>query len=299
MELIQKLRTDLEKIDRITSKFLRDLMSLCYAPTLQHELIPSSLSFSFGTEENIELLLQWFEKNLHSSTPIQEKYLPLGKYAETLILFYLQHQERFQLLSHNLQLAEEKITRGELDFLFSEQGNEQTIHLELAVKFYLKVEQNGSEVYLGPSTKDWMKRKLKKLLSHQLELPHQNKDLLPAEFRQLKFRSQLYLKGSLFLPYEEWQLENHHPLNCGWWVPIDAIETVLNPQHHYNIITDKRDWLFPFNSRLKRYTKEGLLSLTSPLLLERNELMICRFDENKQIMDRGFVMRENWPLERL
>ncbi|MBL4710135.1 MAG: DUF1853 family protein, partial [Flavobacteriales bacterium] len=160
MKLIQKFRADLEKIDQIESKFFRDLISLMYALPIQHELIPNHLVFSFQTEENIEPLLKWFESNKHRDIPSQEKHLPLGKYAETLLLFYLENHDHFQLLSHSLQLNQEKITLGELDYLFSKEGDEHAIHLELAIKFYLKVDRDGTEVYLGPSTKDWMKRKL-------------------------------------------------------------------------------------------------------------------------------------------
>ncbi|MBL4707241.1 MAG: DUF1853 family protein, partial [Flavobacteriales bacterium] len=246
-----------------------------------------------------EPLLKWFESNKHRDIPSQEKHLPLGKYAETLLLFYLENHDHFQLLSHSLQLNQEKITIGELDYLFSKEGDEHAIHLELAIKFYLKVERDGTEVYLGPSTKDWMKRKLVKLFSHQLQLPHQRKDLLPSSLQKLDFTSQLYLKGTLFLPYNEWEMERQNPLNCGWWIIIEELDLILNKKYHYSVITKKADWIFPFNSRHPLYQKDEFSLQSNQMLEGRDEIMLCRFDENKKVLDRGFVMRANWPQEQL
>lgn len=299
MELIQKFRADLEKIDRIEPKFFRDLIALLYSKAIQHPLIPNELVYSFQTEENFDALFKWLAQVQHLPIPSQEKYLPLGKYAETLLLFYLENNQDFNLLAHSLQLNEEKITLGELDYLFVQHERELPIHLELAIKFYLKVDRDGKEVYLGPSTKDWMKRKLTKLLTHQLQLPQQRKELLPISLQKLNFKSHLYLKGALFLPYLEWKSNRRNLLNCGWWVSHKELEQMLNEEHQCNIITDKTDWIFPFNSRLACYQKEEVLKQSKQLLQERNEVMLCRYDANKQLLDRGFVVRANWPHERL
>ncbi|CAM9976693.1 unnamed protein product, partial [Chrysoparadoxa australica] len=96
----------------------------------------------------------------------------LGFYAEGLMEYLLRNHPRFKLLAANRQVIEHGATLGELDFVFKDLQLNQIIHLELAVKFYLKLpEVNGLEGFVGLNRNDTLARKWEKMKSIQLNPP--------------------------------------------------------------------------------------------------------------------------------
>jgi len=126
----------------------------------------------------------------------------LGNYFETLWRFWLNSNQRYQLLFANLPLHSGSRTLGEFDFLVKDKKTGRTLHWEIAVKFYLGVADTSQPAnWLGPAQQDRLDVKTSRLLNHQGRLSQ-----LPEAtqlFKQLNIQvdeTWLILKGRLFYP---------------------------------------------------------------------------------------------------
>jgi hypothetical protein len=176
---------------------------------------------------------QWLDQ-LAEDPQLLEKHFAhydtrrLGKYAEQLMLFWLQHAPDIDFLDHSVQVksARGKQTLGEVDFLFESEG--RAIHLELAVKFYVAIE-NGNRLdrYYGPNPHDRLDLKWKKMYDRQSQWLQS-----PLNTHRYKFDSQL----------------SDHRLNQKWynylmmkgilfahWKRSDALKlpSEINPNAHW------------------------------------------------------------------
>lgn len=169
----------------------------------------------------------------------------LGRYAEQLLHFALLHSPQFDLHAAGLQVRDARrgnMTLGECDFLLTRRADRQLLHWELAVKLYLFVPPESSDMadmpgvpgtlderalqfrWLGPNLADSLADKVARLLGHQLRLTTLDaaRSALPADGPWLP---QVYLKGWLFHPLgQQGQLpqlvsEGH---GRGWWATPDA-----------------------------------------------------------------------------
>ena len=122
----------------------------------------------------------------------------LGLYFEGLVSFWLKVSPNYQLLNQNIQIIEDGLTHGEIDFIVRDLQLQKTIHLEVAVKFYL-----GSPPYENPfrwygtNTKDQLGRKLHHLQSHQTQLS----DRYQNHFEHKIDEKHCLIKGRLFYPF--------------------------------------------------------------------------------------------------
>lgn len=134
----------------------------------------------------------------------RQKYL--GKRAEFFMRAYLEKHPNFDPVYHSLQVQDEKITLGELDFLFFDKAEKEWIHLELVCKFYIFTGENklnGLEHWIGPNLKDRLDKKIQKLKTHQLQICKRfetQKLLKSLEIDPLKVKSKICYKAKLFLP---------------------------------------------------------------------------------------------------
>ena len=92
--------------------------------------------------------------SLQDSTNFKE--IRLGKRVEEFLSFQFKHSNDIDIISENLQIKNEKITIGELDFLLKNKSKH--IHLEVVYKFYLydsNINSNNSlDYWIGPNRKD-------------------------------------------------------------------------------------------------------------------------------------------------
>jgi len=137
--------------------------------------------------------------------------LRLGRHAERLLQFTLEHTPGLELLAANLPVrragAHGVQTLGELDFVWRDAGSGAIVHWEMAAKFYLLVDpvpeaQRGDAApprlhhFVGPNLVDRLGDKLGHLVHRQLALSH-----MPEAFALLGRkvdRSEVYLLGWLF-----------------------------------------------------------------------------------------------------
>jgi len=86
---------------------------------------------------------------------------------------YLEQNKNYHPIYHSLQIQNEKMTLGELDFLFFDYRENKWIHLELICKFYVFTGNdnfNQFEHWVGPNLKDRLDFKVEKLNRHQLQI---------------------------------------------------------------------------------------------------------------------------------
>jgi len=137
----------------------------------------------------------------------------LGIYFESLWRFFLSHDAEVTLLASNRQVIDEGRTVGEFDIFYRCHRRNVTVHLELAVKFYLGLpiyadtDLQRSSSWLGPNCVDRLDLKIDHLRAHQLPLINhrsardwlQQEQLLP-NIQEVAFHGYLYYPWQMAAP---------------------------------------------------------------------------------------------------
>ncbi|WP_404309439.1 DUF1853 family protein [Neorhodopirellula lusitana] len=124
----------------------------------------------------------------------------VGYYFERLVLYWLVHLRRVEVVAHGMQIKDDKRTLGEIDFLFRDEAGRLT-HWEVSVKFYLYHPQHalsgplGGSHFLGPNARDTFERKMGRLFEHQLPLSQTH--LPDVEVRQAWVQGQIFYHRQL------------------------------------------------------------------------------------------------------
>lgn len=211
---------------------VRDLAALLTAPPLWHsgcELPARRLLGSHGFRYLLYLdghttpLQQWLEQE----APFAHR---LGRYAESLLAFWLKHAPHIELLARNLPLYNEsRQTLGAADFICL--IDQEPWHLELTCKYYGSSRNTADFHGLNPN--DLLSRKTAKLQQQcsLLQQPAAQSQLPPQIRSYLKTYGQLraasVIRGIGFTPNG---ILHGKPLNpLGWsglylqhWLQYDA-----------------------------------------------------------------------------
>ncbi|SHJ98558.1 hypothetical protein SAMN02745181_2950 [Rubritalea squalenifaciens DSM 18772] len=173
----------------------------------------------------------------------------LGHLYEDALSQLLQSSQRYELLSSSIQIqSPENITLGELDYLLTDTLTQENIHLELAIKFYLALEQNGQLTYPGPNARDNFHRKLDRLRSHQLSLGKSEsaRELLSTRFGIKSFTTKQIVHGIFFFHVhaEQRTLPEFTSSDCRIrpWIYCKELEDYL-PQETTARVIPKPLWL--------------------------------------------------------
>ncbi|QDS93749.1 hypothetical protein FF011L_25220 [Roseimaritima multifibrata] len=224
----------------------------------------------------------------------------VGRYFEGLVLYWLQHVRKIQVVAESLQVRSGKRTLGEIDFLFRDESSKLT-HWEVAVKFYLFHPNRtfaGSH-YIGPNAGDTFERKRERMFRHQLPLSE-------THFPDVQQRN-AFVKGRIFYHPDDGSqpqlpegLAPDH-LRGNW---IHAFELVgwIRKQDGRHAILNKPYWLSPAEfdqdgdcglsdhetiERLTRHFQEA----AHPVLVSH----LCESDGLWQETSRTFVVPDHWP----
>lgn len=199
----------------------------------------------------------------------------LGRYFESLVGYWLHHAPGFTDVTESLKVKKEKITVGEFDFLYRDKTSPHHVHLEVAVKFYLRHGSGESwKHYLGPEGRETMDQKLRLLFDKQLLLSTtpEGQEALAHRAPHKSVMPVALVKGAIFDPWTPSEFDppyptpglSHHRLG-GWWVHLDkAAEVVQHKPNRTWMILPKLEWLAP---RLCERQKANR-TLTGPALLE-------------------------------
>lgn len=172
--------------------------------------------------------------------------LRLGNRLEYFLSFALESSEDFEILAKNIQIVENKITLGELDYIIEDKTSETIFHLELANKFYLYDPNIKTEIncWIGPNRNDSLIRKITKLKNKQFPLLHHKQTVsqltdlgidVSMLSQKLLFKTQLFLPKTMYLE----QKENDNIE--GFYI---SKEDFLNKEYQGSLffVPEKQDW---------------------------------------------------------
>jgi len=187
----------------------------------------------------------------------------LGSYFEVLWQFFLTHFPDWSLLGSRIQVPPTGPTQGELDIV-AQSPSGDPLHIELAVKFYLRPTQRSGTAeadWLGPQTRDRLDLKLSKLADKQFPFfrdPAAQATLAQADL-PLSALPTSVIKGYLFEPGQTGpnsQVAGALPdsvnpqVHMGYWYHHNRIQPLLDHHDHWAII-DKWQWLGPYQHHTK------------------------------------------------
>lgn len=236
---------------------------------------------------------------LHAMLDTQPSHR-LGRYAEKLMTFYLQHTGR--LIAHNVQVrAGRNATIGEFDFLLHEGA--AAVHWEFATKFYLlqpSEHEVGAEAFVGPNLADSLGAKMRKIMQQQLMLAQH-----PAAQQYLSVpvsKAQALVKGWLFYPQSEAVLPARlgiAPNHCrGFWRSLSEFDA--DRASHY-VILPRLSWLAPARCDVaEAVSGEQLVAmLAQDFSISAAPVMIALCDLDGAIVlerERGFIVPDDWSI---
>ena len=283
------------------SQLVRDLEWVVSSPSLISQpaaLAPKSATPFDRASVDIDELERFVD---------ERKSHRVGRYFESLVLYWLERIRRVEMIADGLQIREGKQTIGELDFVFRDEVRELT-HWEAAVKFYLHYPNEnptGSHL-IGPNAQDTFEKKTRKLFEKQLPLSRR-------DFPDIVHR-QAFVKGRIFYHVDS-ASQTSIPSNArlatdhlrSSWVQESRLEWLASFNGRAFCIVRKPFWLSPLqlqkdDEQLKSTTemidwiqKEWDVN-RHPVLVSILELQggdDCEWIET----DRVFVVPEQWPIE--
>ncbi len=173
--------------------------------------------------------------------------LRLGHLTERIVSELIKSSTNYKVLYENVQLIEDKITLGEIDFIIENEATNQRIHLELAYKFYLFDPSISSELinnWIAPNKNNSLQGMLKKLKRKQFPLlyhPAAQAKLNTIEINELS--QAVCLMANLFIPYA--YKANFEPAYQkaikGYYLNMDSLISLDNSEKSY-YVPSKKEW---------------------------------------------------------
>jgi hypothetical protein len=176
-------------------------------------------------------------QRLIATLPDTEPPRRLGRRFESHWRLALDALPGHTVLAANLQIQHEGRTLGAPDLLLAAPG--QIWHLELAVKFYLcRPDRSGDDDddWIGPSARDSLGRKLRRIKNHQLTLFDRpaGRATLRAHNLPDPTAAATILRGVLF---SHWQ--QPHPRAAGRWCHLSDLPAATSG----GTILSRQEWL--------------------------------------------------------
>ncbi|WP_442793398.1 DUF1853 family protein [Paraburkholderia sp. HP33-1] len=301
-------------VDALRDPAVRDLAWLLLSPDLLRPQPPTgALADPFDTPQHLQAAIDWLRALDAAPEPLHrdlaaKRITRLGRYAERLLGFFLQHGPAMQLIAAGVPLRHAGLTLGECDFLVRTREGAR-LHWELAVKCYLHAgDTSGVQAarladYVGPNLKDRFDLKLAHLLHHQLPLSAHE------EFASTGYAGawtpQMFVKGWLFYrhgdtPIDPAELDPAH--GRGWWITRRDWPAFAAAHANRWRALPRLEWLAP------RYqTQAGAdgacyidaNTLAAQTSLQHGPTMVAAFidDDSGRLLERsrGFIVPDDWP----
>ncbi|PKV50408.1 hypothetical protein ATE84_2465 [Aquimarina sp. MAR_2010_214] len=205
----------------------------------------------------------------------------LGKRIEHYFEYCIINSDHYEVIAKNIQIYQDKITIGELDFLIKDHRDNKTLHIEIVYKFYLHDPSIEGELqqWIGPNRKDTLLQKIEKLKTKQLPLLYRSETLPILKNLQINSKSihqKVSYMANLFVPVSMknklFPIVNNQCI-VGFWVTSEAFTSEQYGTYHFNI-PKKKDWAtdpkycdtwFSFNDITEK-VQVSLSQKKSPLL---------------------------------
>ena len=288
---------------------VRDLAWAIASPPLLRFEQASCRWYDSGWYQDLYITSQeWLQRLDQAPQALQarldsQKDRRLGRYVETLWAFWLENSARFEVMEQNLPFRDGGKTLGELDFLVLDKASGESLHWEMAVKFYLGVgDTRQHSNWHGPGKKDRLDLKVEHL-SHRQSVICQRpvvQKLLQERGHQIDACG-VILKGRLFYPYASGE-EGFMPLNAdprhlrSYWLTVSdlqktkAVANSFSPLLGYGWLAGPRQhhkmpWLSM--KKLLEAIKNGDFHLPLHLACKSQEAVNQRF----------FIVANDWMVD--
>jgi len=233
---------------------------------------------------------------LHSFLGLQ-RFTRLGRYAENLLAYYLQHEGR--LVAHGVQVRVNKgETVGEFDFLLDDGG--RLLHWEFATKLYLlETEGNGhqADYFVGPNLADTLGAKVRKIMERQLALSRH--PAAQASLPRPVAGAQALVKGWLFY-HGQASVRPGGVSDChcrGFWCTRDEFRDITGAQAVRPL--QRLEWLAPVTMEQSGLADRAALDalLDTHFAEDGAPLMVALLAPQDGMLvevERGFVVSNDW-----
>lgn len=203
--------------------FLKDLISI------------ETFSFDYNSIK--------FSKELSASIKTN---LRLGNRLEYFFAFCILQSNNFEMLAKNIQIIEDKITIGELDFIVLDIKKNKVIHLEIANKFYLFDSniKGKNKQWIGPNRNDSLLQKIDKLQAKQFPLLYHQKTkeiVSRLNIETTNISQKLLFNTQLFVPIESYKERKNEQNVDGFYLSKEKFEDEIF-KHNLYFIPEKQDW---------------------------------------------------------
>lgn len=220
----------------------------------------------------------------------------LGKRMENFLELIIKISGSHRFITGNLQISNEKITIGEIDFLVEDLLIKRNLHIEMVYKFYVYDPSIARELerWIGPNRKDSLLQKMKKLKNSQLPLiykPETKRKLSAFDLSAENLEQAVCFKANLFIPrgFRAEQITVINP-ECIAGVYLHRSEFLAEEFSLYSFYSPKKiDWPVEphYNETWYSFT-EILLEINALLDQKRSPLIWVRKDE--QTFERFFIV---------
>ena len=169
---------------------------------------------------------------------VRQRHQRLGRYFEALYQTGLSQHPDWHVVLSGFVIRDTTRTLGELDLVVAETQTQQLTHLELALKFYLRVDRpqcGHSHHWVGPSLVDSYEQKLDRLTQHQM--PMGLHDQVRAELGQTIDAQGLVMKGRLFVSAQSDPMNHNH----GIWLTHAQLQRQFAQCEC--LVLDRSQWL--------------------------------------------------------
>jgi hypothetical protein len=311
-------------LDRLRDAAVRDLAWLLLSTGLLRPQPPlATLANPFDTPEALQATIDWLRALDAAPAPLHHdlaapRITRLGRYAERLLGWFLQHGPAARLVAAGVPLRRAGVTLGECDFLVETREGAR-LHWELAVKCYLHAGDGRGQLadYVGPNLKDRFDLKLAHLLNHQLPLSARE------EFASVGYAGpwtpQMFIKGWLFYQHGETPtdpVEFDPAHGRGWWVTRGDWPSFATAHATKWRLLPRLEWLAPRRAEhaemqeVKQVSEQFDAAATRPLYIGAQTLvaqtshqhgptMVAAFAEDSagdlSEYSRGFIVPDEWP----
>ncbi len=298
----------------VSDPLVRDLAWLLLStPLLRAQPSGGELPNPFERAAEMQATIDWLLALECDPRPLREaiagaRVVRLGRYAECLLAYFLQHGPAARLVAANVALRVAGRTIGECDFLV-ETASGRRLHWELAVKCYLYApgDRGGLSDYVGPNLQDRFDLKLAHLLERQL--PLSSREAFATLGHTGPWRAQMFVKGWLFYRWPDWPPipqavdPSHHRgfwVTRGQWPALCAVR----PDARWAVLP-RLSWLAPRPAVSDDdFAAAGLSApgaLAERLAQHSGPTMVASFERASKLSgtwretSRGFVVPDEWP----
>lgn len=245
-------------------------------------------------DKNPSSLLAWLE---HDSQKL------LGRRFESMLAYFFSHSPYFHVLHQQVVLMDGKNTVGEIDFIVEDLLNEEILHIEVACKYYIGLENTTDwQNWIGPNGHDSLYLKMEKLKKQVGVFSRQaGKTFLIKQGLHLP-RSVVFLKGFFFhhftrILFAKAPTDAHPHYNSGWFVYQSELLEFSDTYSQW-LVLPKMYWTCPYRfpaSEIRVLSGEEMSHLVSAEIHRTQKarmIMQVRIEDGLLWeLSRGFVLK--------